>query len=54
VIIEIDGQIYNTTDIFYCPDWWDKWQEENFKKKVILFFSRFRQLEEDRSDSEEF
>jgi predicted helicase len=35
------------TDIFHCPDWWDKWQEENFKKKAISFSRTFKQLEED-------
>jgi hypothetical protein len=47
MIIEIDGNIYNTTDIFYCPDWWDKWQVENFKKKLISFHRKFGQLEEE-------
>jgi hypothetical protein len=46
MVIEIDGQIYNTTDIFYCPDWWDEWQEKNFKKKITAFHRKFGQLEE--------
>jgi hypothetical protein len=45
MIIERDGQMYNTTDIFYCPDWWDKWQEENFKRKLNAFYRRFGQFE---------
>jgi hypothetical protein len=52
MIIEIDGQVYNSTETLCCPDWWDKWQEENFNRKVISFSKRFKQLEQDQSDSE--
>jgi hypothetical protein len=50
MIIEIDGSFYNTEETFYCPDWWDSWLEENFKRKLVIFSRRFKQLEEDQSD----
>jgi hypothetical protein len=46
MLIEIDGQIYNSTEIFYRPAWWDQWQEQNFKNKLISFHRKFEQLEE--------
>jgi hypothetical protein len=36
MLIEIDGQFYNSTDNFYSPDWWDEWQTQNFKKSRII------------------
>jgi hypothetical protein len=46
MIIELDRRFYNSTDNFYSPDWWDKWQEGNFKRKVKSFSRRLEQQEE--------
>jgi hypothetical protein len=52
MLIEIDGQFYNSTDNFYSPDWWNEWQAENFKKKSASFQRKLKQVEQGEIDSE--
>jgi hypothetical protein len=33
-------------EYFDTPDWWDKWQRKNLKKKVRVLHKRLKQLEE--------
>ena len=39
--------MYYLIENFDTPDWWDKWQRKNLKKKVSAFSKRLKQQEDD-------
>ena len=43
--IGIKGQMYYSGENFDTPDWWDKWQGENLKKKARVLSRKLKQRE---------